>query len=89
LSFLKKIYSGQSVDEILAQRQAGIRNPYNRKLINMVARHGPSNDEGDWINVRFHKDICRIEEGDLQSSVLANIEENNGGFVNEGEQQEF
>lgn len=83
------LFKAQSADEILAQRQAGIRNPYNRKLINMVARHGPSNDEGDWINVRFHKDICRIEEGILQSELLENSQENEGGFVNEGEQTEF
>ena len=83
------LFKVQSADEVLAQRQAGIRHPFNRKLINLVARHGSGNDEGDWINIRFHKNICRIEEGELQSDLLERMEENQGGFVNDGEQEEF
>jgi archaellum biogenesis ATPase FlaH len=83
------LFKPHSAEELLAQRQSGIRIPFNRKLINLVARHGPGNDEGDWINLRFNRDICHIEEGPLQSVLTTELEENQGGFSQDGEQQEF
>lgn len=57
----------QSREEIDAQSNP--RNAFNRKLVPLVARHGPDFTEGDWINMRFEGHLCRMTEGPLQSQL--------------------
>lgn len=60
----------QSREEIDAQPDR--RNAFNRKLVPLVARHGPDFTEGDWINLRFEGHLCRMTEGPLQSQLEEN-----------------
>lgn len=53
----------QSVDEISAQRDLGIRDPYNFKLVTKFCRDGSGHEDGDYINMRFDKATCKITEG--------------------------
>lgn len=55
------ILKRQSTDEIAAQQ--GQPEIFNTKMINLFARHGAGLDDGDYINYRFDRDICRLTEG--------------------------
>ncbi len=78
------IYKQQSQDEMDRQREANVRRVFNRKLLTLAARHGPGMDPGNYLNMSFEGQICRITPGPMQNELSAN--NNNEGFVTDGNQ---
>ncbi len=56
----------QSEEELDKQKQLGIKDLYDRKLILLKTRHGPGLDKGNYINLRFKRHICRMICGPSQ-----------------------
>ncbi len=63
------IFKKKSEEEMA--EQAGNRDIYNRKLVPLVARHGAGLEDGDYINMMFHRPICKIVEGPTRNNLLA------------------
>src|SRR3990167_403632 len=61
LYFNLTILKPQSDEEIASQH--GNKIIYNRKLIPIACRHGPGLEDGDYINVKFDGNICKVIEG--------------------------
>ncbi len=73
------ILKGQSDEEYAAQ--AGNKVKYNRKLVPVVARHGPGMDGRDYINVSFDKDVGRMFEGPTSLEMSGGLTNDNGGAI--------
>ncbi len=61
------IYKKKETNEISTD---GVENG-NRKLIPIVARHGPCLDDGDYISFRFRGEYCQIEEAGTRNKIAA------------------
>ncbi len=60
----------QSEEEIQAQRDMGIQDIYDRKLIILKSRHGPGLDRDNYINLRFRRHFCKMECGPCQFNLV-------------------
>ncbi|MFQ3578922.1 MAG: DnaB-like helicase C-terminal domain-containing protein, partial [Bacteroidales bacterium] len=61
------IYRRKTIEEI-AEQPVQFRN-YNMKLINLISRHGPGMNAGDFLNIYFNSQICKIYPGKLNSQM--------------------
>lgn len=53
----------QSEEEIGKQKEKGITDLYDKKLIILKARHGPGLDRDNYIHLRFRRYFCKMECG--------------------------
>ena len=86
------IYKKKTPEEIADERANGIKDVYNRKLLNLVARHGPGlDDDGDYINCRFEGEYATITEGPTRNEVYRLAKTKGSGFevTNDGSEVSF
>ncbi len=63
------LFKAQSDEEMAEQLGSAVQ--YNRKLVPLLARHGPGMASGDFINVEARLDIGRITEGPTRNQLAA------------------
>lgn len=67
-SFTK--FRKKSQDEMQDDLDAGLTEPYNRKLEVEIARFGAGTEFGDYINVRMRGEFARLEPGPTRNELL-------------------
>lgn len=56
-------------DEEIAEDSDVTKEVYNRKLVPIIARHGAGMESGDYINMKMHGEIAKIEEGETRNEI--------------------
>lgn len=79
------IFKSQSEEEIQLQPA---NNRFNRKLVPIVQRHGGGLEDGDFINMRFIRNICKIEEGPTRNEMVDTASQQ-GELTNDDESEIF
>lgn len=70
--FLKE----QSEEEIEKQRELGLKDIYDKKLIVLKSRHGPGLTRGDYIHMKFKKHYCKFIPGPTAFQLENDIKNN-------------
>jgi replicative DNA helicase len=52
----------------------------NRKLVTVVARHGPAMEDGNYLNMKLEKDICYLKQLQTRNQLFAACRSSDGGF---------
>lgn len=65
------IFKKKTEEEIAENRQNYPQMIYNRKLVPIVARHGPEYDLGEYINLHLDGAHCKVIEGPLRSKMTS------------------
>lgn len=76
------LFKPKSSEEIAEDYKQGIKEKYNRKMIPLLARYGPGLDYGDYINLQFQGNICKISEGPTRNEIYSEdiVDKNRGSF---------
>ena len=83
------IFKAQSDEEIQKQRENGSNVLYNRKIVCKVAREGAGHEDGDYINIRFDRETCDLQEGPSYFSMSSPQNRNTGDIVPNNEEIDF
>ena len=78
------LFKAKSDEEQADDIDFGLNDPYNRKLVPLVARHGAGVDDGDYINMRMIGKFGKIEQGVTRNNLKNNIKSTNQGFQSDG-----
>ena len=76
-------YKAKSDEEQADDIDFGLDDPYNRKLVPLVARHGAGLDDGDYINMKMIGKFGKISQGVTRNNLKNNIKEAKQGFSND------
>lgn len=84
------IFKAKTHEEMTEDYKAGIKEKYNRKYIPILARYGPGLEYGDYINMKFEGQYCRITEGPTRNSIHdVDMIDKNPGHVNDRDDPAF
>lgn len=83
------IFKAQSDEEIQKQRENGSNIIYNRKIVCKVAREGEGHEDGDYVNIRFNRETCDLQEGPNFFSMSNPQNRNTGDIVPNNEEIDF
>ena len=74
------LFKAKSDEEQADDIDFGLDDPYNRKLVPLVARHGAGLDDGDYINMKMIGKFGKITQGVTRNNLKNNIKKANQGF---------
>jgi replicative DNA helicase len=77
------LFKAKSDEEQADDIDFGLDDPYNRKLVPLVARHGAGLDDGDYINMKMIGKFGKISQGATRNNLKNNTKEAKQGFSNE------
>tara|TARA_R110000824_G_C15222850_1_gene677702 strand:- start:988 stop:2460 length:1473 start_codon:yes stop_codon:yes gene_type:complete len=77
------LFKAKSDEEQADDIDFGLDDPYNRKLVPLVARHGAGLDDGDYINMKMIGKFGKISQGVTRNNLKNNIKEAKQGFSND------
>lgn len=84
------IFKAKTSEEMAEDLKAGIKEKYNRKYIPLLSRFGPGLDYGDYINMKFEGQYCRIREGPTRNNIHdVDIVDKNPGQIHDDRDVEF
>lgn len=84
------IFKAKQQEEIAEDVKSGCKENYNRKYIPILSRYGPGLDYGDYINMKFEGQYCRITEGPTRNNIHdIDIIDKNKGHISHDDDVEF